>query len=118
MTGCPLWRLGSLLHCIEEVLAGAGGDELHVLVADVMKSFGTVDRSFLDCSLSRLGLPAWFRKVFIFPIIIRFGKPWCRDGSIPQGCLLSIVFIVALCVPWCRRLEVLPGIKSQLYADP
>ena len=45
---------------IEEVLSGAGGDQLHVLVADVIKSFDTVDRSILDCALGRLGLPSWF----------------------------------------------------------
>ena len=36
---------------IEEVLSGTGGDQLHVMVADVIKSFDTVDRSILDCSL-------------------------------------------------------------------
>ena len=30
---------------IEEVLSGVGGDQLHVMVADVVKSFDTVDRS-------------------------------------------------------------------------
>ena len=29
----------------QEVLSGAGGDQLHVMVADVIKSFDTVDRS-------------------------------------------------------------------------
>ena len=33
---------------IEEVLAQTGGDQLHVMVADVIKSFDTVDRSILD----------------------------------------------------------------------
>ena len=28
-----------------------------------------------------------------------------------------MVFIVALYVSWCRRLEAMPGIKPQLYAD-
>ena len=46
---------------IEKVLAQIGGDQLHVMVADVIKSFDAVDRSILDCSLGRLGLPAWFR---------------------------------------------------------
>ena len=35
----------------------------------------------------------------------------------PQGCLLSMVFIVALHVPWCRRVEAMPAFKPQLYAD-
>ena len=32
---------------IEDVLSGTGGDQLHVMVADVIKSFDTVDRSIL-----------------------------------------------------------------------
>ena len=49
---------------VEEVLSGTGGDQLHVSVADVIKSFDAVDRSILDCALGRLGLPDWFRKVY------------------------------------------------------
>ena len=30
---------------VEEVLSGTGHDQLHVMVADVIKSFDTVDRS-------------------------------------------------------------------------
>ena len=106
---------------IEEVLSGAGGDQLHVLVADVIKSLDTVDRSILDCSLGRLGLPSWFRKVYFshhnqvrlrFKLAARLGEPWCQDGGIPQGCPLSMVFIVAL----CTRLETMPGIQPQMYA--
>ena len=37
---------------IEEVLSGTGGDQLHVMVADVIKSFDTVDRSILDCGIA------------------------------------------------------------------
>ena len=105
---------------IEDVLSGTGGDQLHVMVADVIKSFDTVDRSILDCTLGRLGLPDWFRKVYFsfhsqvrlrFKVAAGLGEPWCRDGGIPQGCPLSMVFIVALYVPWCRRLESLPDIK-------
>ena len=94
----------------EEVLSGTGGDQLHVMVADVTKSFDTVDRSIWDCALGRLGLPDWFRKVY-FLFIVRFvsgssllldlvNRVW--DGGIAQGCPLSMVFIVALNVPWCR----------------
>ena len=111
---------------IEDVLSGTGGDQLHVMVADVIKSFDTVDRSILDCALGRLGLPGWFRKVYFsfhsqvrlrFKLAAGLGEPWCRDGGIPQGCPLSMVFIVALYVPWCRHLESLPDLKPQLYAD-
>ena len=111
---------------IEDVLSGTGGDQLHVMVADVIKSFDTVDRSILDCTLGRLGLPDWFRKVYFsfhsqvrlrFKLAAGLGEPWCRDGGIPQGCPLSMVFIVALYVPWCRHIESLPDIKPQLFAD-
>ena len=39
------------------------------------------------------------------------------DGCIPQGCPLSMIFIVALYAPWCRHLDSLPDVKPQLYAD-
>ena len=45
------------------------------------------------------------------------GEPWCRDGGILLGCPLSMVFIVALHVPWCRRLEAMPALWHQLSAD-
>ena len=99
---------------------------LHVMVADVIKSFDTVDRSILDCTLGRLGLPDWFRKVYFsfhsqvrlrFKLAAGLGEPWCRDGGIPQGCPLSMIFIVALYVPWCLHLESLPGVKPQHYDD-
>ena len=87
------------------------------MVADVIKSFDTVDRSILDCALGRLGLPDWFRKVYFsfhsqarlrFELAAGLGEPWCRDGGIPQGWPLSMVFTVALYVPWCRHLDALP----------
>ena len=80
---------------IEEVLSGTGNDQLHVMVADVIKSFDTVGGSILDCALGRLGLPDWFRKVYFsfhsqvrlrFKLAAGLGEPWCRDGGIPQGC--------------------------------
>ena len=94
--------------------------------ADVIKSFDTVDRSILDCVLGRLGLPDWFRGVYFSfhsQVRLRFkhaaglGEPWCRDGGIAQGCPLSMVFIAALYVPWCRHLDALPDVKPQLFAD-
>ena len=74
---------------IEEVLAGAGGDQLHVMVADVKESFDTVDRSILGCTLGRLGLSDWPRKTYFayhrqarlrFKLAAGFGEPRCRDG--------------------------------------
>ena len=111
---------------IEEVLCGAVDSHVHLFVADVIKSFDTVDRGILDCALGRLGLPHWFRKVYFsyhanvrlrFKLAAGLGEAWTRDGGIPQGCPLSLVFIVALYVPWCRYLSSQRGVTPQLYAD-
>ena len=83
---------------IEEVLCNVGGDQLHVMVADVVKSFDTVDRSIPDCALGRLGLLAWFKKVYfarplsVLPVgyplwaSLRLGhlKEWV-NGWIPES---------------------------------
>ena len=45
---------------IEEVLSGVVDSDFHLFVADVVKSFDTVDREILDRVLSSLGLLAWF----------------------------------------------------------
>ena len=99
---------------IEEVLSHARHSDFHIFVADVVKSFDTVDRDILDGALGRLGLPAWFRRVYFSfhrDVRLRFklaagpGVAWKRDGGIPQGCPLSMIFIVALYTPWCRHLE-------------
>ena len=110
----------------EESLSGALDSDVHIFVADVIKSFHTVDRGILDYILSRLGLPGWFRHAYFeyhagvrlrFKLSCGLGDPWTRDGGIPQGCPLSTVFIVALYLPWCRHLETFRGVKPQLYAD-
>ena len=80
---------------IEEVLSGVVQDDVHVSVADVIKSFDTVDRSILDRVLSSLGLSGWFRHVYFeyhssvwlrFKLAAGLGQPWTRDEGIPQGC--------------------------------
>ena len=111
---------------IEEVLRVTVEGHVHLFVADVIMSFDTVDRGKLDCALGRLGLPDWFRKVYFsyhanvrlrFKFVAGLGEAWTRDGGIPQDCPLSMVFIVALYVPWCRYLSVQHGVTPQLYAD-
>ena len=118
------WYTSSL--DIEEVLAGAADSHLHLFVADVVKSFDTVDRNILDHVLSSLGLPGWFRHAYFeyhaqirlrFKLASGLGEPWNRDGGIPQGCPLSMMFIVALYLPWCRYLSAQVGVEPQLYAD-
>ena len=69
---------------IEEVLTGAADSHFHLSVADVIKSFDTVDRVILDCVLSSLGLPAWFRHAYFeyhLRARLRFElarRPWCQ----------------------------------------
>ena len=62
---------------------------VHLFVADVVKSFDTVDRDILDFVLGRRGLPGWFRMVYFsyhgsvrlrFKLSCGLGKPWVRDG--------------------------------------
>ena len=73
--------------------------------------------------LGSLGLPGWFRHEYHAHVRLRFklaaglGEPWTRDGGIPQGCPLSMMFIVALYLPWCRYLSAQVGVEPQLYAD-
>ena len=98
---------------IEEVLSGASDSHLHLFVATVVKSFDAADRKILDRVLSSLGLLGWFRHADFeyhahvrlrFKLASGLGEPWTRDGGIPQGCPLSVMFIVALYLPWCRYL--------------
>ena len=88
---------------IEECLSGGVDSDVHLFVADVVKSFDTVDRGVLDRVLSSLGLPAWFRHAYFqyhagvrlrFKLAVGLGESWTRDGGIPQGCPLSMMFIV------------------------
>ena len=78
---------------IEEVLTAAADSYVHLFVADVMKSFGTVDRGILDQVLRSLGLHAWFRHAHFeyhshvrlrFKFAVVLGEP--TDGGIFQVC--------------------------------
>ena len=118
------WKTSAL--DIEEVLSGASDSHLHLFVADVVKSFDSIDRGILDRVLSSLGLPAWFRHTYFeyhahvrlrFKLASGLGEPWTRDGGTPQGCPLSMMFTVALYLPWCRYLAAQVGVQPQLYAD-
>ena len=111
---------------LEESLSGVLDSDVHIFVADVVKSFDTVDRGIRDYILSSLGLPGWFRHAYFeyharvrlrFKLSCGLGQSWTRDGGIPQGCPLSMVFIVALYLPWCGHLESFRGVKPQLCAD-
>ena len=76
--------------------------------------------------MSSLRLLAWFRHAYFeyhahvrlrFKLAAGPGEPWTRDGGIPQGCSLSVMFIVALYLPWCRYLAAHAGVEPQSYAD-
>ena len=76
--------------------------------------------------LSSLGLLGWFRHACFeyhssvrlrFKLAAGLRQPWTRDGGIPQGCPLSMMFIVALYLPWCRYLAAQEEVQPQLYAD-
>ena len=96
---------------IEEVLSGVVDSDVHLFVADVVKSLDTVVWGVLDVVLSCLGLLGCFRHAYFelhshvrlrFLLATGLGQPWTRDGGIPQGCPLNMMFIVALYLPWCR----------------
>ena len=71
-------------------------------------------------------MPGWFHHAYFeyhahvslrFKLASGLGEPWTRDGGIPQGCPLSMMFIVALYLPWCRYLAAHEEVQPQLYAD-
>ena len=109
-----LLKLGiPLLWISRRSFSGIVESDVHLFVADIIKSFDTVDRGILDRVLRSLGLPGWFRQAYFefhthvrlrFDLAVGLGQPWTRDGGIPQGCSLSMMFIVALYLPWCRYL--------------
>ena len=77
---------------IKEVLSNTRHGDFHTFVADVVKSFDTIDRDILDCASGRLGLPAWFRKVYFsfhrevrlrFKLAAGLGVAWAGDGGTP-----------------------------------
>ena len=79
---------------IDELLTGATDSDVHLFVADVIKSFDTVDRTILDRVLSSLGLPGWFRHAYFeyhanvrmrFKLASGLGEPWTRDGWYSSG---------------------------------
>ena len=112
---------------IEEVLPGVVDTHVHIFVADVVKSFDTVDKCILDRVLGSLGLPAWFRHAYFechshvrlrFKLATGLGQPWTRDGGIPHGCPLEYdAHSCSLSLPWCRYLGAQCAVSPQLYAD-
>ena len=76
--------------------------------------------------MSSLGLLAWFRHTYFeyhshvrlrFKLAAGLGQSWTRDGGIPQGCPMSMMFFVALYLPWCRDPGAQEEVQPPLYAD-
>ena len=68
----------------------------------------------------------WFRHAYFefhahtrlrFKLASGLGEPWTGAGGIPQGCPLSMMFIVALYLPCFKYLAAQEGVGSQMYAD-
>ena len=64
---------------IEEVLCSVGGDQLHVMVADVIKSVDTVDRSILYCTFESTWF-AWLVQEDVFCL------PQSGSSLVQTGC--------------------------------
>ena len=85
------WKTSAL--DIEEVLTGATDSDIHLFVADVIKSFDTVDRRILDRVLSGLGLPGWFRHVYFLSITLMLGCGLCWQLGLDSLGLGMVVFL-------------------------
>ena len=111
------WKTSAL--DIEEVLTGAADSDIHLFVADVIKSFDTFDRRILDRVLSSLGLPGWFRHTYFeyhahvrlrIKLASGLGEPWTRDRCIPQGCPFEYDVYLLLCI--CPGVGILLLMKG------
>ena len=72
------------------MLSGVADSDVHLFVADVIKSFDTVDRGILDKVLSSLGLPGWFLTLSTIRMF-GFGSNWLL-GLVSLG-LGMVVFL-------------------------
>ena len=117
-----VWPEG-LLHAYIALIPKTDGD-IHLFAVDGIKSSDTVDRAILGTVLSSF---AWLwhacfeyhshvRLRLRFELAACLGKSWTLDGGIPQGFPLSMMFILALYLPWCRYLAAQEGVEPQLYA--
>ena len=104
-------------------VSGACGDQLHVLVADFIKSFDTIDWPILDCELGRLGLLLWLRKVYLLNhsqvrLRLKFAAGLGTLGAGTGGFSWGVFFFkkkMLLCTSLGVGDAILVG--PQLYAD-
>ena len=119
------WRLLQSLR-----LPGFRRGEFESLSPSTMTVFYIVFLFFLCTVLTSFRLcfiVKWFRHAYfeyhshvrlrLNKLSAGLGEPWTRDvGGFPQGCLLSMMFIVALYLSLCRYLSAQEGVEPQLYA--
>ena len=73
---------------IEEVLSQIRPSDFHIFVADVVKSFDTVDRDILDCTLGRLGCSLLgfegciFLFIGMFAFVLSLLLGWVSHGHV------------------------------------
>ena len=103
---------------IEEVLSGIVESDVHLFVADVIKSFDTVDRGILDRVLSSLKLPGSFRHAYLHVL-------WCSlrlgldPGFLSQFSVLEVVEALLRLgkqLPWTqKRFCLVLLIRTSIY---
>ena len=91
------------------------------------------DRCLVAMTVERIVLvPLFCADTEQTPAVLDMRRTWARhpsdmfiaafatlaaDRTGQKGCPLSMMFIVALCLPWCRYLSAQVGVQPQLYAD-
>ena len=89
--------------------------KLGILLLLILKMFFLVLLILMFIFLLQMLLRALILLIGVF--LIGLGESWTRDGGIPQGCPLSMMFMVAVYLLWCRYLAAQEGVEPQLYAD-
>ena len=120
-----LWKPGSLLLWkLKRFFPGRMGISCMSWLRMSFKSFDTVDRSILDCTLGRLGLPDWFRKACFayhsqvrlrFKLAAGLGERWCSTlyGFHCGPVCPLVVVILSLCL-MSFTLIILSVVRSVL----
>ena len=77
-----------------------------------------VEQSWAACLVSSCLFSVPLSVCLRSKLAVSLGEPWTRDGEDSSGMFfLSMMFIVALYLPWCRYLGAQYEVQPQLYAD-
>ena len=100
--------------------------DFHIFVADVFKSFDTVDRDMLHCPLGWQGLPAWLQSIYFAfqqevrlrcKLATRLGTAWTREEGIPQDALSVWSSLLHFMPPGVGTWRVLKALTPQQCAE-